>query len=237
MTKRSKLLATLLVLTILSTCVISGTFAQYTTSGTATDSARVAKFGVTVAASTSEAFAKTYDGTVSADVKVVAPGTKGSTSFTISGTPEVKVKITATSSNTNEIKLAANNTTGYTLAAGKFATNSCTLKTDADYAPIKWYFGTTPGTTPYTMTMDQLKAALADVSAEKAANTTLNETYYIGWEWPITTEFTSGTWSYNGGSAAPYATATMGDFLDTYLGENNTQTEGFTISITVEQVD
>ena len=46
----------LLVLVLLTTCVISGTFAKYVTSGSATEQARVAKWGVEFSASTTEAF-------------------------------------------------------------------------------------------------------------------------------------------------------------------------------------
>ena len=40
----------LLVAVLLSTCAISGTFAKYVTEGSGSDTARVAKFGVTVTA-------------------------------------------------------------------------------------------------------------------------------------------------------------------------------------------
>ena len=46
-----RLASVLLVLTLLSTSVISGTFAKYVTSDQASDTARVAKFGVVVSAS------------------------------------------------------------------------------------------------------------------------------------------------------------------------------------------
>ena len=91
--------AILLVLTLLSTCVISGTFAKYTTSANADDDARIAKWGVVVEA-TADAFAEDYDGTVISFVseeKVLAPGTDGDLcGLTITGQPEVAVKIAAT---------------------------------------------------------------------------------------------------------------------------------------------
>ena len=40
----------LVIATLLTTCLTAGTFAKYTTTDSATDSARVAKFGVTVVA-------------------------------------------------------------------------------------------------------------------------------------------------------------------------------------------
>lgn len=92
----------LLVAVLLSTCAISGTFAKYVTRGEGTDSARVAKFGVTVTGS-SDAFKQEYsktdskyagDLTVKAVTNVVAPGTNGTVAaFSINGTPEVAVRV------------------------------------------------------------------------------------------------------------------------------------------------
>ncbi len=91
--------AILLVLTLLSTCVISGTFAKYTTSANADDDARIAKWGVVVEA-TAEAFTENDDDTVISFVSgenVLAPGTDGNLcGLTISGQPEVAVEIAAT---------------------------------------------------------------------------------------------------------------------------------------------
>lgn len=100
--KQNKILrvsAVLLVLTLLSTCVISGTFAKYTTSASANDDARIAKWGVVVTA-TADAFAENDDDTVISFVSgenVVAPGTDGNLcGLTITGTPEVEVNVAAT---------------------------------------------------------------------------------------------------------------------------------------------
>jgi hypothetical protein len=103
--KIMRLASGLLVAVLLTTCAISGTFAKYVTNGTATDSARVAKWGVTVNSIASDAnlaFKKTYADTtagvtVEASVDVVAPGTNGTmTGFTVSGTPEVDVTVNYT---------------------------------------------------------------------------------------------------------------------------------------------
>ena len=101
----------LLVAVLLTTCAISGTFAKYVTDGTTTDTARVAKWGVTIVGKTGDTSAEntmfnlTYDTdeddgytgdiTVEATVNVVAPGTTGTLSeFDISGQPEVAVRVT-----------------------------------------------------------------------------------------------------------------------------------------------
>lgn len=104
----------LLVLTLLSTCAISGTFAKYVASDTASaGKARVAKWGVTidVIAGTSDdtdaAFSMAYkdkavgendaSATVKSNVKVVAPGTNGTLGkITLGGAPEVALKLDAT---------------------------------------------------------------------------------------------------------------------------------------------
>ena len=98
-----RLASVLLIAVLMSTCAISGTFAKYVTSGEGTDTARVAKFGVTVTAN-GETFAKEYntdDGyfteaksVISTGDDVVAPGTSGNmASMTLTGTPEVAVRV------------------------------------------------------------------------------------------------------------------------------------------------
>lgn len=107
----------LFLATMLTTCMTAGTFAKYTTSDSAEDSARVAKFGVTVTADGSlfgEEYASKengnkpirfsgneHTGTVQVfetGENVVAPGTKNDTGlgFVISGRPEVDVEINTT---------------------------------------------------------------------------------------------------------------------------------------------
>lgn len=104
--KMMRVASALLVAVLLSTCAISGTFAKYTTSDSASDSARVAKFGVTVTAA-GDMFKETYaknddsftlaENTVVSTDKVVAPGTSGSLGgVTITGTPEVAVRVSST---------------------------------------------------------------------------------------------------------------------------------------------
>ena len=99
--KFMRLASVMLMLCLITTCAISGTFAKYTTSDSAQDSARVAKWGVAVNVE-GESFAKAYDGdTVSANTVVssnvddlLAPGTTGDFgSIAISGQPEVMVNI------------------------------------------------------------------------------------------------------------------------------------------------
>ncbi len=98
----------MVALTLITSCFVSGTFAKYVTSGGANDTARVAKFGVTVTAD-GAAFATAYakdDNTVTVEGlvntvetsngdKLVAPGTTHDVAaVTLTGTPEVAVKVT-----------------------------------------------------------------------------------------------------------------------------------------------
>ena len=111
-----RLASILLVCVLLSTSVISGTFAKYTTSDNAQDSARVAKWGINVlvsgnlfgahynpnTATTNQDLivattANSVSNTTNDGKDIVAPGTKNDTGFTVkvTGTPEVAYKITA----------------------------------------------------------------------------------------------------------------------------------------------
>jgi len=103
----------MLALTMVTSCFVGGTFAKYTTADNVADTARVAKWGVTVITEGS-LFAKSYadlpvasaedtDQTITVQVadwstgttNVVAPGTKNETgmTFTITGIPEVDVDL------------------------------------------------------------------------------------------------------------------------------------------------
>ena len=113
--KMMRLASMLLVAVLVTTTTISGTYAKYVTTDGASDTARVAKFGVVVSAE-GGLFDTTYktgtntpggvgavdtDGTVlsvesyNGTDKLVAPGTKNTDgiTFSITGTPEVDVNI------------------------------------------------------------------------------------------------------------------------------------------------
>lgn len=87
--KKTKLMRAallLLVLTLVTSCFVGGTFAKYTTSAEGSDTARVAKWGFMPTTITMDnLFDKVYDATENATVKsavdVIAPGTKGSAKF------------------------------------------------------------------------------------------------------------------------------------------------------------
>ncbi len=112
--RKNKMLRTasaLLVLVLLTTSVISGTFAKYTTQDSASDAARVAKWGVALQVM-GKLYGETYEnaivandaGTIRVQANdhaaaadyVVAPGTESADGFKVSltGTPEVATQAT-----------------------------------------------------------------------------------------------------------------------------------------------
>ena len=158
-TKVMRLLSLLLVMTLISTCAISGTFAKYVTRASGEDQARVAKWGVLVSVE-GNAFANQYKATdtaytadggvysvVSADGKqVVAPGTSAKEAdmalvATVKGTPEVAARYTIEGKGVKDVVLPAGTYTDYTQLVkaddGTYGyTGTFTL--EKDYAPVKW---------------------------------------------------------------------------------------------------
>lgn len=157
--KMMRIASILLVVTLLSTCVISGTFAKYVTKAEGEDQARVAKWGVLVSVE-GGAFADKYAATdeayledggeyavVSANGdKVVAPGTSAKEAdmalvATVKGTPEVAARYTLEGKGMKDVVLKKGTYTDYTqlvkAADGTYGyTGTFTL--DKDYAPVKW---------------------------------------------------------------------------------------------------
>ena len=101
--KMMRAASVLMVAVLLSNCAISGTFAKYVTSATSGDTARVAKWGITMSDNGAQTFKDKYDTsdpyTVKSDgtgiyTDVVAPGTAGGTTYEIDGTPETAYQLT-----------------------------------------------------------------------------------------------------------------------------------------------
>ena len=231
--KMMRLASSLLVAVLLTTSVISGTFAKYVTSGEASDSARVAKWGVVVTVTGNDAFAKEYAGTDGTtvectDSKVVAPGTSGSFGgFAIAGTPEVDVMINLTATKLNDVVLAHGE---YDDPTGLGTTEKFNVQND--YYPVVYtlkkdgnpqYIGNLQGL------VELLNTNFNSVKVE--ANTPLENAfggYTIEWEWPF--ELTEGT----------PEEKLLRDQCDTYLGNqavSSTLTTGLKIEVTVTQID
>lgn len=225
-----RLASGLLVAVLLSTCTISSTFAKYVTEGSANDSARVAKFGVTVTGTTgdaNQAFAKeyaasdaTYTGvSVAASVNVIAPGTSGTMStFEVTGTPEVAVRVTYTP----------------TVDLG----NNWIDKDNEFYCPLKVTVGEiTLCGLDYTSADDfetAIKDNIAAATADYGPGTDLsavNDDLQISWEWLFESD---------GGS---YLANAQTDEKDTFLGDraagtvDNAGTISIDVTCTVTQID
>ena len=95
-----RLSAVLLVAVLLTTCVISGTWAKYVTSEKTDDTVTVAKWGISLSVAGAEQLLDDDRSTADVNVKVLdhdlaAPGTyKELAKVSLSGTPEVAYKIT-----------------------------------------------------------------------------------------------------------------------------------------------
>ena len=187
MTKKKNVLmrsaGLLLVLVLVTSCFVGSTFAKYTVGGTGSDTARVAKFGVNVTAS-GTMFAKEYAtddrnaGTITKSVistdKVVAPGTKGNmASMTLTGTPEVAVRVS--------------------YAVNKFELKGWTTDGTTEYCPLVFTVGTAnykigdAGITSVSDLQDKVKAAITAYSKDYEANIDLSgvgaDSLKVSWAW------------------------------------------------------
>lgn len=196
----------------------ANTYAKYITSAEVqTQNATVAKWGVVVSASGVNAFSEKYSGTglatanssgtsVSAAGKVVAPGTTGSITFSITGSPEVASKVSI------DLEIPQ-------YVAVKDGANVV-------YEPIVWTLkqGTqvVDGAEKVTSKTIQEKVdGLSETYAPKANLSTTYGSYTLTWEWPIET-------------GADEDAIAQNDIYDTFLGNNGTDasTEGITAGYT-----
>lgn len=229
----------MLALVLITSCFVGGTFAKYVTGGEAADIARVAKWGVSITAhATGDIFAGEYDAIAGQDntviaggeYKVIAPGTKKDNAalVTLSGKPEVSVKVTY---NADNFSLSGNwmgdeNNTFYcpliikvTGKVGnevKTETINCVEKTSAEEVETA------------------VKNAVAACSATYGPNTDLSsaavdgEGLKISWEWPFEGAANQG----------------QTDAKDTYLGNQAATATGLDVpaihipvTATVTQID
>lgn len=176
--KIMRLASALLVLTLMTTCAISSTFAKYTTSTTGGDKARVAKWGFTDTANSqitlNDLFKTAYDKNVTGKADVIAPGTTNSADFkfayntTDNGAtaPEVAYTFTVSTDGSNCAEAIKNNPNiQWKLDTGEWGT------WDDMIAAIKALSGDETGTKTYNP--GELPAAFKD-------NTT---THTVSWQW------------------------------------------------------
>lgn len=237
--KKTRLLAFLLTACLATTCFLSGTVAKYSTKGAVTDAARVAKWGVTIAADedNNTLFATSNGATVnSSDTdKVVAPGTSDSVTMKLSGSPEVAVKVTLDVSGA-DIKLPAKN--GY---KDYTSTNSAgTFDLAADYYPVVFTLTKNDNGTSTeikTGTLAEIKAFLADMDPITNEAQPWVDNYPVNKNLGQVSYTLSWTWVFE----------TNNDAADTYLGNviagtatdptAVTATGDVTLTVIVEQVD
>lgn len=242
-----KIASGLLLLVLVTTCAIGTTLAKYTTGGDAQDSARVAKWGVKLEMEGDTMFSNEYkmdDDTITVKStsvaegnsdRIVAPGTASNSAtaarFSISGTPEVAVKIEVELTVNNEIFLKEGEYTDPTVAG-------VTFNLEGDYYPVvftlKQVADATGELTESVIIKKGNLAAIQDFLDDYSSktykpNTNLDATFELSW-----------AWAFDNGN----------DEADTYLGnliaEKNPDslaskdysTEiSYTIEITVTQVD
>ena len=252
--KMMRLASVLLVAVLLSTCAISGTFAKYTTAEDATDSARVAKWGVGIT-TTGTLFAEQYkdapivaadDATITVQVSnyadpttnnVVAPGTKNEEgiTFTLTGTPEVDLSLTITVDTKDIVLPAKNGYTDYTVG-----NKDATFDLADDYHPVVFTLSNGAGAPLATGTIAAIETYLEGLTSAKIDSNTNLATAFTGTGAYASTK-TDGTykltwaWAFNGNDKA-----------DTYIGnviagtvtDANCKTDiSFTINITATQID
>ncbi|MCH5299094.1 MAG: hypothetical protein J1E96_04950 [Ruminococcus sp.] len=236
----------LLVVTMLTMSIVSGTFAKYVTQGSASDSARVAKFGVVVEGS-SELFAKNYLETTNtpgedtatlsvkssgtaADDYVVAPGTQSKAEamkLSVKGTPEVAVNVNFAVTAAKDIVLKKSNGLPDKTVAG-----NTTFDNAADYYPVKFTLKKGTETLVTDDTLAAVEAALKDSTLSKkyAAGTALDTAIgdlVLTWKWDFETNNDKQD-TLLGDLAANAATVDSGLY--------NLDTE-FAVTVSVTQVD
>lgn len=204
----------LLIAVLMTTCVISGTFAKYVSETAAvSDTARVAEWGWNGSnALTVDLFDETAFGDtgVNGAAAVVAPGTSHTATVTFAPaaefSPEVAYKINYVVDAECDTNLEARMT--WTLKAPGAA-----------------------NATPYD-TIEELETAIEAITANYAPNTVLAQTFEIGWAWVFETDADT---SADGMQADPAL-----DANDTALGNEamvNLDSCSISIKLVVTQLD
>lgn len=225
----------LLVLVLLTTCVISGTFAKYTTFDDAQDSAKVAKWGITL---TVEGDDVLYDDAKSGDevtgLKVnakdlAAPGTyQKLATVKLTGQPEVAYSITVVVSLELEY---------WKVEANEYCPLVFTVKGES------YYIGK-DGIATVDELEEAIEDAIAKVIAGDAAADTTDGTYVVEYlatsnvapAVPVTANdvLVDWTWAFAEGTYQTNA-------KDTALGNNAAKgtpaTIDFSLAVTVDQID
>lgn len=241
--KKNKMMraaSALMVATLLTTSVISGTFAKYVTSGTASDKARVAFWNIDMSANGQDMFKTRYDSdenyTVTADGDVydtsdlVAPGTSGKSIYSINGKAETKFKVTFDAQCINDVYIGRGATYKYVDDQGFTYTIPAGSEEETvsdDYYPIIYTVKVTGGVTlsgddtikdtEKLYGFDKLKDALDalnNLTLVHPAGNVVNIEIELGWQWLFDNNSTKPQVTNNTVNFTP-----INDELDTVLGE------------------
>lgn len=214
--KKTRLVGLLLVFVLVTSCFAGGTFAKYASSATGTDDAVVAKWSITgndqdIAQSNTftfdlfnkSAIADTKDGENNDEnvddgstFAIIAPGTKGSFSFTVTNNSEVTAKysytLKAEQSNTDSktipIEYSLTGTSGWTddittlTATGNLKTATAANGDNSDKATIEVYWRWAIGNTSADDTNDTELGVLAQNAANIDARPTVTVTITLNAE-------------------------------------------------------
>lgn len=222
-----RIASVLLVAVMLTTCVISGTFAKYVTSGEGYDQARVAKFGVTVTEKFETLFANAYathdawtDDTdkmsvVSSDVawNVVAPGTEGELAdFVVTGTPEVDVSVSY-EADLELLNWAVDGGAQYCPIVITVNGNEFSMDAYANLAAFE----------------AAVEAEIVASAKKYNANTNLGDAANVANDLSV-----SWKWHFEGVNEGGTGPACQWDKFDTYLGDEAAKDNAATIKLTVK---
>ena len=229
-----RLASVLLVAVLLTTSLVSGVFAYYMSTDNTSDEARVAKWGVVIEYDNVDMFKTTYETgnetVVSSTTEdVVAPGTAGDlTGITITGTPEVDVKVEQKA----ELTL-----TGWTLPDG---TEYCPIVIKVGDEEIKM-------TTTVAAFETAVENAIAAKSVERyEANSNLaadaddsvdvNDDVVVSWYWDFDDNDTAKDTAL-GNAAAGLTLNADGKWVSDGTGAAKAATIKLAITTTITQID
>jgi len=208
--------AVLAIATLLTTCLIGGTFAKYVTSAEGTQTARVAAWGFNAPATLdlSGMFKSSYSNVAAADSSevIIAPGTSGSVSFsfpfdeTVCDAPEVKYSFSVNVTSDSDSDILSNPDIQYALDNGSWTT------WDNIVTQIKTLSGDASGTKTY------------EAGTLPTAFTKDDDIHKLYWQWAYEKEVSGST--------------ATNDSKDTALGNGTDLSEvNIKITITATQID
>lgn len=236
--KMMRIASFLLVAVLMSTSAISGTFAKYVTTASASDTARVAKWGIKMDSTGASTFVDTYQsgtpatdtvvGTDGDDVDtivddVVAPGTSGSTTYHVTGAPETAYKVSFAASDLQDVYLGIGHYDYDGSASGVTYDVGMSQVVSTEYYPINYKItiesATTdipahfvPATASTYETLEAAMAALSGVVLSYDPNEECGLTVTISWEWEFDTDDGAAP-------TIPVVGHTSNDAYDTILGD------------------